>query len=309
MNTEEHYPIGNPGSPWGATERSEWLIRQQVKRSYTDLVEQRILSLEPSFAIDTYGDLVCGAARYALYAVASKDWNPALPNVLITGGVHGYETSGVMGALSFLEQSLAHYTPAFNFLVMPCISPWAFETINRWNPQAIDPNRSFISDSPAQESALAMHYLATRDTAFLAHFDLHETTDTDNSEFRPALAARDAKPQDHWDIPDGFYGVADTSRPAPAFQKAIIDSVASVTHIAPSIDGRIIGETLQQRGVICYDGKGLGLCMGATDAPYVTTTEVYPDSPLVTDADCIAAQVAAITGGLDYLASTVKTKP
>lgn len=302
MSEVEHYPIGDPGRPWGAEERSAWLVLQQVQRSYANLVEQRIQLLEPIFDIEKYGDLVGGNSRYALYAVASKNWNPKLPNVLITGGVHGYETSGVLGALSFLEQSLDQYTQAFNFLVMPCISPWAFETINRWNPQAIDPNRSFVSDSPAPESSLAMQYLAKRHTEFLAHFDLHETTDTDNSEFRPALAARDAKPQDHWDIPDGFYGVADTSRPAPEFQKAIIDSVASVTHIAPSIDGRIIGEALQQHGVICYDGKGLGLCMGVTDAPFVTTTEVYPDSPLVTDADCIAAQVAAVTGGLSYLA-------
>ena len=41
--------------------------------------------------------------------------------------------------------------------------------------------------------------------------------------------------------------------------------------------------------------------MGFTDADYVTTTEVYPDSPKVDDEDCINAQVAAVTGGLDYI--------
>ena len=41
--------------------------------------------------------------------------------------------------------------------------------------------------------------------------------------------------------------------------------------------------------------------MGVTKAPYVTTTEMYPDSPQVTDEICIEAQVAAITGGLDYV--------
>ena len=34
---------------------------------------------------------------------------------------------------------------------------------------------------------------------------------------------------------------------------------------------------------------------------YVATTEVYPDSPLVDDENCILAQVAAVTGGLDYI--------
>ena len=41
--------------------------------------------------------------------------------------------------------------------------------------------------------------------------------------------------------------------------------------------------------------------MGLTDASFVTTTEVYPDSPRVDDEQCILAQVAAVRGGLDYI--------
>ncbi|MDB4476172.1 M14 family metallocarboxypeptidase [bacterium] len=301
MTASDDYPIGTPGTPWGAAEKAAWLALQAPKRSYSALIESRINRLKDRFHLESYGELNHPSGEYKLHAVSSQSWNPDLPNILITGGVHGYETSGVLGALDFLEQEFERYATAFNFLVLPCVSPWAFETINRWNADAIDPNRSFVDDSPAPESLAVVQYLKQRGLSFLAHFDLHETTDTDNTEFRPALAARDAKGQDHWDIPDGFYGVADTSRPAPEFQEAIIKSVAEVTHIAPSIDGKIIGETLQQTGVICYDGIGLGLCMGVTDAPYVTTTEVYPDSPLVTEQDCIAAQVAAVRGGLDYL--------
>ena len=134
------------------------------------------------------------------------------------------------------------------------------------------------------------------------HSDLHETTDTDNSEFRPALAARDAIEQKVWDIPDGFYTVDDTSRPQPEFQRAIIESVERVTHIAPEdCDGNIIGAKVEQKGVINYDKKALFLCVGFTDADYVTTTEVYPDSPTATPEQCIDAQIAAICGGLNYL--------
>ena len=129
-----------------------------------------------------------------------------------------------------------------------------------------------------------MHLIRNQGVEFLAHFDLHETTDTDNTEFRPALAARDAKPQDIWQIPDGFYTVGDTEKPAPEFQKAIIASVEKVTHIAPpDAEGNIIGEELQQWGVINYRASQWGLCMGMTGAPHVTTTEVYPDSPKVPD--------------------------
>ena len=43
-----------------------------------------------------------------------------------------------------------------------------------------------------------------------------------------------------------------------------------------------------------YDCRALGLCAGATDARYVTTTEVYPDSPRATPQQWNDAQAAAI---------------
>jgi hypothetical protein len=105
-----------------------------------------------------------------------------------------------------------------------------------------------------------------------------------------------------WDpIPDGFYLVGDTDRPVPEFQKAIIDAVAKVTHIAEADErGTIIGEKLDQFGVINYPAVPLGLCGGHTAAPFTTTTEVYPDSPRATDEQCNRAQVAVITTGIDF---------
>ena len=74
-----------------------------------------------------------------------------------------------------------------------------------------------------------------------------------------------------------------------------------VTHIAPADEqGRIIGELITQPGVINYAAKSLSLCMGLSTSKYKTTTEVYPDSALVDDENCIIAQVAAVTGALDY---------
>ncbi len=66
----------------------------------------------------------------------------------------------------------------------------------------------------------------------LVHIDLHETTDTDESEFRPALAARDGKPFEPGTIPDGFYLVANSENRQLPFQEAVIAAVAKVTHIA-----------------------------------------------------------------------------
>jgi hypothetical protein len=52
--------------------------------------------------------------------------------------------------------------------------------------------------------------------------------------------------------------------------------------------------------------KALGLCCGVTNALYATTTEVYPDSPRASPEQCNRAQVAAITGGLDFLLKQAK---
>ena len=302
MKNKTTYSIGTQGKKWGDAEKSQWLSIQNVKRSYLEEVVSKIDALASDFIVEQYGLLEYPNKSYPLYAIKSANWLVDKPVVLVTGGVHGYETSGVQGAIRFLQSTAEQFQKEFNFVVLPCISPWGYETINRWNPLAIDPNRSFYADSPASESAAAMQYVASLAVEFIAHIDLHETTDTDNSDFRPALAARDAIEQKNWNIPDGFYLVGDTTKPQDKFQKAIIDSVEKVTHIAPSDDeNRLIGVPLQQFGVINYAARELGLCMGLTEAPYVTTTEVYPDSPLVDDENCIIAQVAVITGALNYL--------
>jgi hypothetical protein len=301
MTSNDAYPIGTPGQKWGDDEKAEWLGTRSVKRLYAEEVRPQIEGLSNDFEVESYGALPIDPDRYPLFVVKTRNWNPELPVVLITGGVHGYETSGVQGALRFLRTAASEYARNFNFVVLPCVSPWGYETINRWNPNAVDPNRSFSAPSPSEEAGAVMEYLDSTGLEFVAHFDLHETTDTDNTEFRPALAARDAVTHDNWNIPDGYYGVGDTARPAADFQTAIIKSVEKVTHIAPPTDGKLIGKPLEQWGVINYDARPLGLCMGVTDANYVTTTEMYPDSPQASGEICNQAQVAAVTGGLDYI--------
>jgi len=207
----------------------------------------------------------------------------------------------VLGALQFAERHAAEYAERLNLLIAPCVSPWAWERIHRWNPQAIDPNRSFREPSPAKESAALMQLVAPLRGRFLVHVDLHETTDSDESEFRPALAARDGKPFEPGTIPDGFYVVDDSANPQPAFQRAIIAAVAKVVNIAPADpDGTIIGSPVVAPGVIEYPMSALGLCAGITVARYTTTTEVYPDSPRTTAELCNAAQVAAVCAALDF---------
>jgi hypothetical protein len=301
MTTDEPYPIGTPGQPWGSAEKATWLARQTRQRSYEADVLTVIERLRSRFDVEQYGQLDYSPDAYALLAIRSRGWRDELPCILVTGGVHGYETSGVHGALQFVDAQASRYEGHINLLVAPCVSPWAYERIHRWNRDALDPNRSFRDDSPAQESAALMSLVAPLRGRFLVHVDLHETTDTDESEFRPALAARDGVANVPGEIPDGFYLVDDSDNPQPAFQQAVISQVAKVTHIAAAdANGEIIGSPIVAPGIIHYPMKKLGLCAGITGARYTTTTEVYPDSPRTTPEQCNAAQVAAVCAAIDF---------
>ena len=295
------YPIGTPGLRWGPAEVAAWQLRQVPQRSYAQDVVGAIDALRGRFEVVEYGRVAYGPAAYPLLALKSRDWNDALPCALVTGGVHGYETSGVHGALQFLVQQASHYAGRLNLLVAPCVSPWAYERVQRWNGDAVDPNRQFREGGLAEEAAALARLVAPLRERFLVHVDLHETTDSDESEFRPAKAARDGDEFVAGEIPDGFYTVGDAEDPQPAFQAAVIAAVSKVTHIAPAdAEGLIIGEAVVQPGVINYPVRELGLCAGVTLARFRTTTEVYPDSPRATPEQCNNAQVAAVRGALDF---------
>mmetsp|Transcript_16889 Transcript_16889/g.25105 ORF Transcript_16889/g.25105 Transcript_16889/m.25105 type:complete len:385 (-) Transcript_16889:146-1300(-) len=342
--------IGTPGTKWGVTEIKRWRMTRVKQRSYYEDVVPKIEALrkkcENIFEVVQYGELplivdddedaaTCeGKSPFPLFAIRSRNWSKDKPNVLITGGVHGYETSGVMGALLFAESGKAeYYSKYFNIFVAPCISPWGYERVQRWNANAVDPNRSFNPDGEIVEGRSFNPEAATGESTaliqflkgdnmkqlmgdnsmdnWICHIDLHETTDTDETEFRPAKSARDGivwTEESKGEIPDGFYLVQDTTSPKSGWFAAMIDSVKKVTHIAPAdSEGKLIGEEISQEGVIGIpNNKHLGLCAGVTNAPYRATTEVYPDSPKATPEQCNEAQVACIVGGLDYIISEEK---
>lgn len=294
------YPIGVADQPWGEQERAQWRASQPKRRSYQADVVSRIEALSDRFERIAYGEITYAGEAYPLYALRSPVVRPALPNVLVTGGVHGYETSGVLGALAFLDEVAGDFRDRINLLVAPCVSPWAYERINRWNYDAIDPNRNFRSEGPREATALIELVRSFADD-FLVHIDLHETTDSDETEFRPALSARDGKPFEPGEIPDGFYTVADSADQQLEFQRAVVSAVEEVTHIAPAdAKGEIIGSPVIVHGVIEYPFTELGLCPSITNARFKTTTEVYPDSPRATPEICIRAQVAAVRGALEF---------
>ncbi|MBB4842343.1 hypothetical protein HNP55_000838 [Paucibacter oligotrophus] len=294
------YPIGTPGQPWGQPEIAAWRAGIVRQRRYEDLLAA-IRPLGADFDLIEYGALDYEDQHFPLLALHSRGWRDELPVLVVTGGVHGYETSGVLGALQFLREHGLETAGRANLLVAPCVSPWAYERIQRWNHDALDPNRNFRPGSPVGESAALFALLAPLRGRVLMHIDLHETTDSDEAEFRPALAARDGEAFEPDTVPDGFYLVDDAERPQPAFQRAVIEAVAAVTHIAPAdAKGLIIGSPLQSPGVISFAVATKGLCAAITAARFSTTTEVYPDSPRTTPQQCVDAQVTAVRAAIAY---------
>jgi len=301
MTTPHFYPVGTPGQPWGDAEREAWRARQVVQRRYADDVVAALNALPDALEIVQYGQLEAITDTYPLLLAKTRNWDPALPTALVTGGVHGYETSGVHGALQFLRDHAQEYAGRINLIVAPCVCPWGYERIQRWNHDAIDPNRSFRDGGRIVESASLMQWVAARNDDLLVHLDLHETTDSDAHEFDPALASRDGKPWHPETIPDGFYVIGNSENPEPAFQRALIAAVAPITHIAPAdAQGNLVGLPLQSPGVVWGESRSIGACAGFTSARFATTTEVYPDSPRTTPTECNAAQVAAVRAGLDF---------
>ena len=306
---KQFYPIGTPGISWTDVEREQWRAGTQIHRSYKEEVLDKVHALgDDVWEVITYGALSHDPQRYPLLVVKSHNWQPTRPYLLVTGGVHGYETSGVQGAILFL-QTQSKYADQFNILVAPCVSPWAYEHIQRWNADLKDPNRSFKKDNQTEESRALMTYLESLNVVtWTCHLDLHETTDSDVTEFMPAKHAEAGLLYDGEHIPDGFYLVGDSSNEQLDFQKAVIDSVRNVTHIAPNDDKGCLIDDIPAviEGVILVDVKEMGLCGGVTGGMYSTTTEVYPDSATVTGEECNRAQVAAITGALEYVLSQQK---
>ena len=125
----DHPPM--PSLP-ALEDKAAWRARQVRQRSYDADVVRVVEGLRSRFEVVEYGRLDYGADTYPLFALKSRHWREELPVALVTGGVHGYETSGVHGALQFLEDRASGYEGSANLIVAPCISPWAYERIHRW---------------------------------------------------------------------------------------------------------------------------------------------------------------------------------
>lgn len=300
-------------SAWTEEDKRKWCFNENAKplvRSYHDDVLMFLDSLKAKNG-DHIHVIEYGLLRYDNYTYPMKllqigAWDHDKPCVFVQGGTHGYEPSGVAAALKFAEDA-KKYVNHFNILIAPCTSPWSYETDNRWNPQARDPNRAFVDNTDVPEARLLMdfmdqEYAKAMKKGFLVHFSLHEALFERDEVLERNRALRDGTVFDKSiPIPDGFFLIADTYRNDPALEKAIIDGVRKVTHIAvANSEGKVYGQPIQQEGVIHACIKGSDVLF--TNPQYAFTTEVTPESKKIKEPrEIINAHVAAIDAALTHL--------
>ncbi len=285
-----------PGA-WGPKEKEEWFARQTIQRSYEQDVVRRLKALpSDTLKLVQYGALSCDPKKYPLYYVRSAEWNDDNPTVLITGGVHGYEPSGIMGALRFLEEVAPQYTGKVNFVVYPCVSPLAYEINHRWNRRAEDPNRHFMQGTTVEESAKLMNSVESLGKHFKVAVDLHETNkrDIELTQERHARDGDKASPDD-FIIPEGFY-LCVPKQEDVALGHKIVEAVSKVTPICK--DEKILGYP-SNNGIIVLDDVP-GLCQGFTRqlADVSMTTEIYPDKSPAREAQ--DAQLATVKRAIAF---------
>lgn len=284
--------------PWGPEEKKAWLERQTIQRSYQHDVVDRLKALpEDQFKLEQYGALSHDPERYPLLRVMTQPWNDENPTIIITGGVHGYEDSGITGALRFLEEVAPQYAGKVNFVVYPCVSPFAYEINHRWTAKALDTNRHFIPEGEAEESIALMNSVKSLKMHFNAAVDLHETNyrDIDLTAERRARDGQKLEPGDDY-IPEGYYAVVPSQADVP-FAKKIIEEVRKVTPICT--DKEILGYP-SDGGVIVIDNlKTLCQDFMRQFADAGITTEIYPDKCSRDEAE--RAQLATIKRAVGWV--------
>lgn len=302
----------NKRAGWTDLQIRQWftdLSRKRVRNYKRDIVSRLQALPANRCVLEQYGALSVDKKDYPLFRVTVGDVYNGKPNILITAGVHGYEPSGVEAAVRFLETQAQSLTDKFNFVVYPCISPWAYDFDHRWNNHAQDPNRLFSRRAgifKADECTAFMTSMEKAGLGYACAVDLHETPDRD-IELRQQRAARFGTPlaSDYRVIPNGFYLIQTAlnntmkqSRNA-LFGKCIIDAVRCVSPIAS--DQTILGLENKNGAVFSSPSDGILRTYLGQYTDLVGVTEVYPDHPDMGAEKSVQAQLAAICGALRYV--------
>lgn len=299
------------GKGWSQAEIAAWrdgVLKQGGLRDYEALLTSIAAAAESAgLTLHIYGHDDGGRP---LVLVRTPAFDTAHPSLLITAGVHGYEPSGVLAALRFLEASAKRCAGQLNLAIFPCVSPWAYVHDQRWNAQALDPNRMFVPDSEAVECAAFMRALRGLDQTFDAAIDLHETRDADlalNALRDQRFGIESTGVYAFDTVPDGAYVIVSQTQDAAfdreqiRYGRAVLDAIGSRSPIAT--DPFILGGIPNQNGVVAMaPAAGTMRALLNQCSRRVAVTELYPDHPAMTPELTVEAQMKAIAAALAFIA-------
>ncbi len=296
---------------WSTSQIASWynkMQKQEGRDYYRDIVSRLKRLPSNTHLLERYGSVDPNRGKYPLYCVTAGNVLNGNPNILITGGVHGYEPSGIEASVRFLEKEARKLSNQFNFVVFPCISPWSYEHNHRWNWKAEDPNRCFAPDNvpDIDECRHFMNNMAFRQTHFDVAIDLHETPDRD-IELRQERAGRfGTRLEEYWQhVPQGYYLMLTRDKNEQnvdetiLFGQSIINEVQKISPIASEVE---ILENRNHSGMTLSPAvKGTMRSYLKSYATHIAITEVYPDHPRMNKEKAVQAQLASIHGALKFI--------
>ena len=149
-------------------------MNDPLRRSFNAVFARLKASLN-SKAIWTAEKILSRKNRdYPLVKIVLGKGNPR--RVLISGGIHGDEPSGVETICSFLENNLyAKYLETWEFTLLPCINPSGYEAGTRNNWDDIDLNRVFKQSQVPPEVEFVKQ---TLNKPYDLDLELHEDVDS-----------------------------------------------------------------------------------------------------------------------------------
>ena len=96
----------------------------------------------PGLDLHVFGE----AGDYPLLSVETRDWNPGVPSVYLSAGIHGDEPAPVEALITWAAASLGKKGLCeWNWMIFPCLNPWGLERNIRFDSEGRDLNRCYHS--------------------------------------------------------------------------------------------------------------------------------------------------------------------
>ncbi len=311
---------------WAPEDTRKWqdaVLSQPAdsRRDYEANVVSRLQKLDSNhISLTTYRTSQSGDEKFDHLFVTIGDLGNGNPNILLIGGVHGNEPSGVEACVRIAEQfNESADPPDINIVIFPCLFPWSYVHNQRWvYEDALDPNRHMIvggSDFGRVSTAESFMFEIADMPPFAIALDFHETNDSDIKLWRKMRTKRYGGKSngDGNRNPNGFHLMAsecpDTLKEErKKIAQKILSNVAQHSRITTCAS--VTGYPCKVGTVWASgDKRGFTRTFLNSYANHVFVTEVVPELLAANEEEmfekAVQCQLAAFEAALDHLRPAV----